>query len=69
MEESFKSSKNYFDPKWLDADIIMFLYRDDYYDAQSEDVGLIEIIIEKHKNGKTGTIEAKWYGKYHKVVA
>jgi replicative DNA helicase len=52
-----------------DADIVMFLYRDDYYDDQSEDAGFIEIIIAKHRNGETGTIKAKWYGKYQKVVA
>lgn len=52
-----------------DADIVMFLYRDDYYDEQSEDAGFIEIIIAKHRNGETGTIKAKWYGKYQKVVA
>jgi replicative DNA helicase len=52
-----------------DADMVMFLYRDDYYDDQSEDAGFIEIIIAKHRNGETGTIKAKWYGKYQKVVA
>ncbi len=52
-----------------DADMVMFLYRDDYYDEQSEEAGFIEIIIAKHRNGETGTIKAKWYGKYQKVVA
>lgn len=52
-----------------DAHMVMFLYRDNYYDAQSEDAGLIEISIAKHRNRETGIIKAKWYGKYQKVVA
>lgn len=43
-----------------DADIVMFLYRDDYYNkasAESTDVSLSELIIGKHRNGATGTIE------------
>ncbi|MBL4934217.1 hypothetical protein JK636_00435 [Clostridium sp. YIM B02515] len=47
----------------------MFLYRDDYYDAQNEDARLIDIIIANHRNGETGTIKAKWFGKYQKVMA
>lgn len=52
-----------------DADIVIFLYRDEYYDAKSEDAGYIEFIIAKHRNGETGTIKAKWYGKYQRVEA
>jgi replicative DNA helicase len=39
-----------------DADIVMFLYRDDYYDEHSPDAGMTEIIIRKHRNGALGTI-------------
>lgn len=38
-----------------DADVIAFLYRDDYYDKESESKGLLEIIITKHRNGPVGT--------------
>lgn len=52
-----------------DADMVMFLYRDEYYNGDSEDAGLIEFIIAKHRNGETGTIKARWQGKYQRVVA
>lgn len=52
-----------------DADMVLFLYRDEYYNADSEDAGLIEFIIAKHRNGETGTIKARWQGKYQRVVA
>ncbi|MFS0575079.1 replicative DNA helicase [Sporosarcina sp. 179-K 3D1 HS] len=38
-----------------DADVICFLYRDGYYDKDSEDGNLLEIIVAKHRNGPTGT--------------
>ena len=47
-----------------DADIIMFLYRDDYYDEESEDKGLAEVIIGKHRAGATGTIKLAFHGQY-----
>jgi len=50
-----------------DADVVGFLYRDDYYDAQSEQQNIIEIIISKQRNGPTGTVELafmKEYGKF-----
>ena len=37
-----------------DADIVAFLYRDDYYDKESENKNIIEIIIAKQRNGPTG---------------
>src|SRR5690625_2165102 len=40
-----------------DADVIGFLYRDDYYDKESEKQNIIEIIISKQRNGPTGTVE------------
>lgn len=39
-----------------DADIVAFLYRDDYYDKESENKNMIEIIIAKQRNGPTGTV-------------
>lgn len=43
-----------------DADVIAFLYRDDYYDKESESKNLMEIIIAKHRNGPTGTVQVAY---------
>ena len=47
-----------------DADIVMFLYRDDYYNKDSEDKGLTEVIIAKHRGGSTGKVKLLWMGNY-----
>ena len=47
-----------------DADIVMFIYRDDYYDAESEDKNVAEIIIAKNRHGATTTVELQWIGQY-----
>ena len=51
-----------------DADIVMFLYRDEYYNKESEDKGLAECIIAKHRNGETGMFKLGWQGAYTKFV-
>ena len=52
-----------------DADIVMFLYRDDYYtQEQSEKPGVCEVIIAKHRSGPTGTVELTWLDKYTRFV-
>lgn len=51
-----------------DADIVGFLYRDDYYDSESEKENIIEIIISKQRNGPTGTIELAFVKEYNKFV-
>ncbi len=47
-----------------DADIVMFIYRDDYYDSESDQKNIAEIIIAKNRHGATGTIELQWVGQY-----
>lgn len=43
-----------------DADIVMFLYRDEYYNANTNDKGLTELIVAKHRNGTIGTVKLKF---------
>lgn len=51
-----------------DADIVMFLYRDDYYNEESEKKDIAEVIIAKHRGGSTGTVDLLWMGSYTKFV-
>lgn len=52
-----------------DADIVMFLYRDDYYHKDSEKKNIAEVIIAKHRNGPTGVVELLWLAQYTKFVS
>ena len=47
-----------------DADIVMFLYREDYYNEASENHNLAECIIAKNRHGETGTVELQWLPEY-----
>ncbi|HCQ89479.1 MAG TPA: replicative DNA helicase, partial [Clostridium sp.] len=49
-----------------DADLVMFLYRDEYYDKESEDKNVAECIIAKQRNGPVGTVKLAWLGQYSK---
>ena len=51
-----------------DADIVMFLYRDDYYNEDSEKKNIAEVILAKHRAGGTGTVELAWLGSYTKFA-
>lgn len=51
-----------------DADIVGFLYREDYYDKETEDNSKIEIIISKQRNGPTGTVELAFVKEFNKFV-
>ena len=51
-----------------DADVVMFIYRDDYYNHDSEETGISEIIIGKQRNGPTGTIKLAWLSQYTKFA-
>lgn len=51
-----------------DADIVMFLYRDEYYNKDSEDKNMAECIIAKQRSGETGMFKLGWQGRYTKFV-
>jgi replicative DNA helicase len=51
-----------------DADIVMFLYRDEYYDAETEDKNIAELIIAKQRNGPIGTVKLAWIGQFSKFA-
>ena len=51
-----------------DADVVMFLYRDEYYNKDSEDAGISEIIIGKQRNGPTGTVKLAYLSQFTKFA-
>ena len=51
-----------------DADIVMFLYRDDYYNEESESKNIAEVIIAKNRSGSVGTAEMLWMSNYTKFA-
>ena len=53
-----------------DADVVMFLYRDEYYntDANSQEASVAEVIVQKNRHGSTGTVQMGWIGKYTKFM-
>ena len=51
-----------------DADVVMFIYRDDYYNHETEKKDIAEIIIAKQRNGAIGTTELAWLPKLTKFA-
>ncbi len=51
-----------------DADVVMFLYRDEYYNPDTEKKNLAEVIVAKQRNGSTGSVELVWLGQYTKFA-
>lgn len=51
-----------------DADVVMFIYRDEYYNHDTERPGIAEIIIAKQRNGPIGTVELAWLPNYTKFA-
>ncbi|MGH4051710.1 MAG: replicative DNA helicase [Clostridium sp.] len=51
-----------------DADLVMFLYRDEYYNEETEDKNVAELIIAKQRNGPVGTVKLAWIGQFSKFA-
>jgi len=51
-----------------DADVVMFLYRDEYYNEDTDKKNIGEVIIAKHRNGPTGTVELVWKKEFTKFL-
>lgn len=51
-----------------DSDIVMLLYRDEYYNKDTEAKNIAECIVAKHRNGEVGTVKLAWIGQYSKFA-
>ena len=51
-----------------DADVVMFLYRDDYYNKDTDIPGVAEVIIAKQRNGPIGTVQMAWIAEQTKFA-
>ena len=51
------------------ADMVMFLYRDEYYDPDTDDKGIAEVIVAKNRDGRTGKVQLAWLERYAKFIS
>ena len=51
-----------------DADVVMFVYRDEYYNEESDQQGLAEVIVAKHRNGPTDSLKLSFLKRYAKFA-
>jgi replicative DNA helicase len=51
-----------------DADLVVFIYRDEYYNDESESQGLAEVIVAKHRNGPTDSVKLSFLKRYAKFA-
>ena len=51
-----------------DADLVMFLYRDEYYHLDSDKKNIAEVIVAKHRHGEIGTVDLIWLGQFQKFL-
>ena len=49
-----------------DADMVMFIYREDYYDKETENPNVTELIIAKNRNGEVGDVRLRWHAEFTK---
>ena len=52
-----------------DSDLVMFIYRDEYYDRESEREGIADLIISKHRNGGLGTVELAFQKEFPRFMS
>ena len=52
-----------------DADVILFLHREEYYDPNTEDRNIAEVIVAKQRNGPLGTVKLAWLGQYTRFAS
>jgi replicative DNA helicase len=52
-----------------DADLVMFVYRDEYYNKDTEKQGIAEVLIGKHRNGPVGSVELTFLDRYPKFMS
>ena len=50
------------------ADVVMFCYRDEYYNPETEERNILEIIVAKNRNGTVGTEKVAWLPQFQKVA-
>ena len=49
------------------ADVIIFCYRDEYYNTETEEKGIMEMIIGKNRNGAPGIVKTAWIPQYQRI--